>query len=228
MAFTMLYRTVIVYIIIFTLLRIMGKREVAQLSSFDLVVAIMMAEVSVLTIEDDTMPIYIGAIPLVTLFALEILVSRITIKNRKIRAIVEGKPTILIDRGRIKEYELKSVRINLNDLTSQLRQNNVQNISEVEYAVLEPSGQLSVIKKADKRTVTKEDMNIIPPRDALPVPIIMDGRIEYEHLSKHNLTEKWLQSELNKKGYSSPKEVFYASLDSDGSLYVSPKESYLY
>ncbi|UMZ74872.1 DUF421 domain-containing protein [Natranaerofaba carboxydovora] len=228
MALTMLYRTVIVYIIIFTLLRIMGKREVAQLSSFDLVVAIMMAEVSVLTIEDDTMPIYVGAIPLVTLFALEILVSRITIKNRKIRAIVEGKPTILIDRGRIKEYELKSVRINLNDLTSQLRQKNVQNISEVEYAVLEPSGQLSVIKKADKRTVTKEDMNITPPRDALPVPIIMDGKIEYEHLDKFNLTEKWLQSELQKKGYSSPREIFYASLDSDGSLYISPKESYLY
>lgn len=226
MALTMFFRTVLIYIIIFTLLRIMGKREVAQLSTFDLVVAIMMAEVSVLTIEDDAMPIYIGIIPLVTLFALQIIASRLSIKNRRIRAVVEGKPAVLIDKGRIQEKELKSVRINLNDLISQLRQNNVHNISEVEYAVLEPSGQLSIIKKTEKRTVTKEDMNIKPPRDGLPVPIIMDGEVEYEHLEKYKLSEKWLISELKKKGFDSPWEIFYASLDSNGSLYVSPRESY--
>lgn len=225
MALTMFFRTVIVYIIIFTLLRLMGKREVAQLSTFDLVVAIMMAEVSVLTIEDEGMPLYLGAIPLVTLFFLQILTSGISIKSRKLRVIVEGKPAILIDKGRIKEKELKSARININDLISQLRQKNVHNISEVEYAILEPSGQLSVIKKAQKRTITKEDMNIETSYDGLPIPIIMDGVVEYEHLEKLNLSEKWLESELRKKGFNSPKQIFYASLDSSGSLYISPRET---
>jgi len=225
MALTMFFRTVIVYIIIFTLLRLMGKREVAQLSTFDLVVAIMMAEVSVLTIEDEGMPLYLGAIPLVTLFFLQILTSGISIKSRKLRVIVEGKPAILIDKGRIKEKELKSARININDLISQLRQKNVHNISEVEYAILEPSGQLSVIKKDQKRTITKEDMNIETSYDGLPIPIIMDGVVEYEHLEKLNLSEKWLESELRKKGFNSPKQIFYASLDSSGSLYISPRET---
>ncbi len=223
-ALTMFIRTVFIYIIIFTLLRLMGKREVAQLSTFDLVVAIMMAEVSVITIEDDEMPFYLGVVPLVTLFMLQIIASRISIKNKKFRAVVEGKPTILIDKGRIDENALKSVRININDLISQLRRKDVHNLKEVDYAILEPSGDLSVIKKVDKRTVNKEDLNIKLSYDGLPIPIIMDGEVEYEHLDKLNLSEKWLYGELEKKGLKSPGEVFYASLDSQGHLYVSPRE----
>lgn len=225
MALMMLYRTFLVYFLIFSLLRIMGKREVAQLSTFDLVVAIMMAETSVLTIEDDSLPVYIGVIPLFTLFGLEIIVSKLTVKSRVARSIIEGRPTILISKGEIQEQELRAVRLNINDLLSQLRQKNVHNIDEVDYAILEPSGQLSVIKKVDKRPVTRMDMNIKPAPDDLPVPIIMDGNLETEHLNKYNLTREFVKSEIKRKGYNSISQIFYACMLPDGSLYVSPKKT---
>lgn len=227
MPFMMLYRTVIIYFLIFTLLRIMGKRELGQLSTFDLVVAIMMAETSVLTIEDDTLPVYIGIIPILTLFVLQVLVSKVTIKNRVARAVIEGKPSILINKGRIQESELRSVRLSINDLLSQLRQKSIHNIDDVDYAILEPSGYLSVIQKIDKRPATKEDMNVDTLNDDLPVPMILDGEVEYEHLKKFNLSEEWLKSEIKKRGFGSPSEIFYACLLPDGKTYVSPKDNYV-
>ncbi|OWZ84813.1 DUF421 domain-containing protein [Natranaerobius trueperi] len=226
MGLTIFIRTIIFYFIILTLFRIMGKREVGQLSAFDLVVSIMIAEISVLTIEDETIPIYAGIIPLVSLMGLEVMFTKWGLKNKLIQKLTQGSPSVLIEDGKIKEQELKKVRFDLNELMVQLRQQNAHNISEVEYAILEPDGQLSVIIKNAQRPVTKQDLNINAPYDGLPVPLIMDGEVEYGHLKKENLTEKWLISELKERGFSSPQEILYASLDSQRNLYVSPKEKY--
>lgn len=209
-------------------MRILGKREVGQLSTFDLVVSIMIAEISVVTIEDETMPIYIGVIPLFTLMSLEVLFVKWGLKNKLVQKLITGTPSVVIERGRILENELRKVRFDLNDLISQLRQQNVHNIRDVEYAIVEPSGQMSVITKSDKRPVTRQDLNIQTSFDGIPVHLIMDGEIEYGHLQELNLSEEWLVSELNKRGFDSPQEIFYACLDTQFNLYVSPMDKYAY
>ncbi len=209
-------------------MRILGKREVGQLSTFDLVVSIMIAEISVVTIEDETIPMYIGVIPLFTLMGLEVLFTKWGLKNKLIQKLITGTPSVVIQRGRILENELRKVRFDLNDLISQLRQQNIHNIDDVEYAIIEPSGRMSVVKKNHRRPVIRQDLNINVPFDGIPVHIIMDGEIEYGHLKELNFSEEWLLSELKQRGFDSANEIFYASLDSQFNLYVSPKDKYAY
>ncbi len=227
-AWTIFIRTVIIYFIILIIMRILGKREVGQLSTFDLVVSIMIAEMSVITIEDETMPLYIGVIPLVTLMGLEVIFVKWGLKNKLVQRMTRGTPSVLIDRGQILENEMRKVRYDLNDLMAQLRQKNVHNIKDVEFAIVEPSGQMSVIVKNPQRPATKQDLNISAPYDGLPTPLIMDGEVEYGHLEHYQLTEDWLMGELKKQGFDAPEEIFYASLDSMGHVYISPKDHFAY
>lgn len=218
------YRTIFLYLAVLTATRIMGKREVGQLSAFDLVVAIMIADLAAMSMEQIDLPLYIGLIPIFTLVALEIILSWLTLKSHTLRGIVDGFPSIVIANGKIKEKELRKQRYNVSDLLGQLREKDVANIADVQYAVLETSGELSVMLKADKRPVTPEDLSIPVQYEGLPTPLIFDGRIHWRNMDQLRLDENWLRAELKKYGIAGPREVLYASLDSRGNLYVSEKE----
>ncbi len=224
MYFALFYRTVFLYLAVLLAVRIMGKREVGQLSAFDLVVAIMIAELAAMAMENIEMPIYQGFIPIFTLVGLEVLFSWLSLKNHTIRGIMDGTPSIVITNGKIVEKELRKLRYNMNDLLGQLREKDVANIADVQFAVLETSGELSVMLKPEKRPLTPGDLGMPMKYEGLPTPLIFDGKIHIKNLSRLNFDETWLASELKKQGVEKVEDVLYASMDSKGRLYVSEKD----
>jgi uncharacterized membrane protein YcaP (DUF421 family) len=222
--FALFYRTVFLYLAVLLAVRIMGKREVGQLSAFDLVVAIMIAELAAMAMENINMPIYQGFIPIYTLVGMEILFSWLSLKNHTIRGLVDGKPSIVISNGRIVEKELRKLRYNVSDLLSQLREKDVCNIADVQFAVLETSGELTVLLKPEKRPVTPKDLGLPMKYEGLPTPLIFDGKVHRKNLDKLHFDEEWLLAEVKKKGVDKVEDVLFASLDCHGELYVSEKE----
>lgn len=224
MEFALFYRTAFLYLAVLLAIRIMGKREVGQLSAFDLVVAIMIAELAAMSMENIDMPLHEGLIPIFTLVALEILLSFISLKSHTLRGIVDGYPSILIANGKILEKEMRKQRYNVSDLLGQLREKDVPNIADVQYAVLETSGELSVILKPEKRPVTPQDLGIPTKYEGMPTPLIFDGHIHFKNLHGLHLDEKWLLNEIKKQGIMRIQDVLYASLDTNGQLYLSEKD----
>lgn len=218
-------RTLILFGTTVVFLRIMGKQQIGQLQPYELVVIIMISELAAIPMENTSIPILNGLIPIFILFASEVTLSYITLKSERARGVICGKPSILIEKSKIMEHELKRIRYNLNDLIEQLRLKDVTNISDVEYAILETSGQLSVILKSDKRTVQPKDLNIAPVYDDLPRTLIMDGRVLHQNLIIANKDVSWLETELSKSGVKRFQDVFFACLDSQGQLFYQSKSS---
>lgn len=216
-------KAVFFFALLSALLRLMGKREIGSLSAMDLVVFIMLSETAAISIEDKKMPVWIGAVPVVTLAALQALTAYLSLKSERVRAIVEGKPSVLISRGRIQESTLRSLRLNLNDLLSKLREKNLPNIADVEYAILEPDGELSVIPKAEARPATPRDLGQRPPEDGLPIALVEDGLIQHESLRMAGKDVAWLKRELKKQGVQQVEGVLLAMLDAQGKLTVQRK-----
>jgi Predicted membrane protein len=201
----------------------MGKRQIGQLQPFELAIAIMISELAAVPMQNTGIPLLNGIIPILTLLLAQLLISFLSLKSIKARAIICGKPSILIENGKIMENELHKEMYTLNDLLEQLRIKNVTNISDVEYAILETNGQLSVLPKSQKRPLNPEDMSLTTKYEGLALDMIVDGRIIKNNLEKANLDENWLKTELAKLGIQRIEDVFFASLDTDGNLYYQEK-----
>ncbi|MGE5631836.1 MAG: YetF domain-containing protein [Caulobacteraceae bacterium] len=211
-------RTIILYIVIVVTLRLLGKRQIGQLQPSELVVALVVADLASVPMSNVGVPLINGIIPIITLFILEELLSYIALKSEKARGVICGLPSILVEKGVIVEDELKRIRYNINDLLEQLRLMNFFNVEDVEYAILETSGKLSVIPKPEKAPLTPKDFNLQPKGEGLPVTVIIDGRINSENLGKVGLNDDWLYEELRKNNISSAKEVFFAFLAAGNQL----------
>ncbi|NLG33551.1 MAG: DUF421 domain-containing protein [Syntrophomonadaceae bacterium] len=218
-------RTLILYVTTVLLLRVMGKKQIGQLQPYELVVIIMISELAAIPMQNTGIPILYGIIPILVLVAAEITLSYISLKSQKARGIICGKPSVLIEKSKIVEPELIRLRYNINDLLEQLRMKDVHDIADVEYAILETSGQLSVILKSEKRPVQPRDLNIAPEAESLPVTLVIDGSIIKENLKKHNVDENWLKNELLKSGVTSLNQILFATLDTHGQLYYQEKSS---
>lgn len=216
-------RTLILFVFVATAMRIMGKREIGQLQPYELVIAIMLSELAAIPMENTGIPLLNGITPILTLLMAQVVLSYISLKSSRARAVICGTPSVLIENGKIKEKELARLRYNINDLLEQLRVKNVPNISDVEFAILETSGQLSVIPKSQKRPIVPEDMNLPTKYEGLPYTLIVDGEIMYKNLAKLNLDVAWLKQQLNSFGIADPKQVLFASLDTHGNLYYQKK-----
>lgn len=201
----------------------MGKREVGQLSAFDLVVAIMIAELAAIPMDNTDIPLHMGILPILILVAAEIFLSKISLKNEKLRAFINGTPSIVIEKGVILQDELRKMRMNLNDLLGQIRLQKISNVDDIEYAIMETSGKVSVVLKPEKQPVKCEDLGINKTSTGLPIALITDGHLSNENLYRAKITEEWLQEYLKKQGYDSYADVFLASIDEKGSIYLSRK-----
>lgn len=221
---TMAAKTLFFYGLLLAVVRLMGKREIGVLSPWDLVLTIMLAELAALPIENPNIGLLQGAVPIVTLLVAQIAISWITLKSTFARNVVSGTPSIVIKDGRIIESELRRLRYGVDDLLEQLRQKNVPNIADVEVAVLETNGHLSLIPKSQRRPLCPADLGIPTSYEGLPIPLVNDGRIDYRALSAARLDVTWLKEQLAARGIHDPKEVLYASLDSQGNLFVQEKE----
>jgi uncharacterized membrane protein YcaP (DUF421 family) len=218
-------RTLILYATTVLLLRVMGKRQIGQLQPYELVVIIMISELAAIPMQNTGIPLLSGLIPIFILVTAQVTLSYISLKSERARGVICGTPSIVIENSRIVEDELRRLRLNLNDLLEQLRLKDVSDISDVEYAILETSGQLSVILKSEKRPVQPQDLKISPEYEGLPITLIIDGQVIKNNLKKVDLDMIWLQNELGKYGIKNVKDVFFAGLDAHKQLYYQLKAS---
>jgi len=220
-----LLRTLILYALIVFAMRIMGKQQIGQLQPFELVIAIMISELAAVPMENTGIPLINGITPILTLIVAQVILSYISLKSEKARALICGRPSILIEKGKIMEPELKRLRYNLSDLMEQLRGKNIPNIADVEFAVLETNGNLSVIPKSHKRPITPDDLNIPTRYEGLPHPLILDGQIQHKNLKSVGLDISWLYGQLKQSGIEKPEDVLFASLDTQGNLFYQKRLS---
>jgi len=218
-------RTLILYTTVVVFLRIMGKRQIGQLQPYELVVIIMISELAAIPMQNTGIPIINGLVPIFILFAAEVILSYTALKSERARGVICGKPSILIANSRIDEEEMRRLRYNINDLLEQLRLKDVTNISDVEYAILETGGQLSVILKSQKRPVEPADLGIATGYEGLSTTLVVDGHVIHENLKQVFLNLDWLKAELDKDGVTRFSDVFFASVNPQGELFYQLKQS---
>lgn len=216
-------RAVILFAVVVLVMRLMGKRQFSQLHPYEFVISLMIAELASVPMEDKEIPLLNGIIPIFTLLALHVILSFITLKSQTARAIICGTPSILIENGKIIEKELRHQRYNVNDLLEQLRAKNIPNIADVEYAILETTGDLTVISRSQKRPLTPDDVQRPTKYEGLPLDLVIDGNINKKNLDKANLSEQWLHNILRENNITDLKQVLLVSLDTTGQLYIQPK-----
>lgn len=223
MAITVL-RTLILYGMVMLMMRVMGKRQLGEMQPFELVVTILVADLAAVPMQDNDIPLLRGILPLLTLLLAELIFSYLTLHSTGIRRIISGTPSVVVENGKIVETQLRRLRYNLNDLLEQLRLAGYADIQDVEFAILETSGHLSVIPKSQKRPVTPADLGVSTDYEGLPYTLIVDGKVNKQSLTKLRLTDEWLMKSLQERGFSSPKQVLFATLNTQGQLFIQGKE----
>ncbi|ENK0557904.1 DUF421 domain-containing protein [Clostridium botulinum] len=221
--FIVLIRTIILYLLVILSMRLMGKKQIGELEPFELAITIMISELASLPMQDSRIPLLHGIVPILTLLILQNLFSLIQLKSEKIRSLINGEPSILIEKGKIDFQELKNQRFNINDLMEELRLQGYYDLENIEYAILETSGQLSIIPKTEESPVTKKDLSLQFTQEKLPVTLILDGKINKKNLKLIKKDEKWLENKLKKDNISSYDELLIAILNSKGNLYYQKK-----
>ncbi len=219
-------RTLILYTTVVFSLRLMGKRQIGELQPSELVVAIMISDVATVPMQSLDMPLLLGIIPVLTLVFAEVVTSYMSIKSTKLRRFFMGEPSIVVYNGVICEKELMKQRFNLSDLLEELRVQGCFDISDVFVAVLETNGKLSVIPRDNARPVTVEDLNLQNVRhEGLPCTVILDGKLDPRELKRSKKSEQQLLAEIKKRGAKSVSDVFIASIDAEGEIFMQLKES---
>lgn len=212
-------RALILYVLIVVIMRLMGKRQVGQLQPSELVVAILIADLASVPMQDKDIPLLNGVVPILVLMVAEVVASFLTVRSEVARSVISGRPSVIISGGRIVWKELQEARISLDDLFEQLRVKGYPDISDVEFAVLETSGQVSVIPKSQRRPVCPADLGIDTDYEGLSVTLVVDGKVRRNNLRLVNLSEEWLRRELAGKGVRDIKTVAVASLNTQGQLF---------
>jgi len=218
-----LIRTVILYFIVLFVIRVMGKAELSKMDPFEMVVLFMIAELAAIPIESLDIPLLNGAAAILTLLFLEVSLSYLSIKSPKINKLLNGKPSIIIDRGNINEKELKNQRISIDDLMQQLRLKNYPSMADVDYAILEANGDLSIIPKPEKAPLTRNDMGFETSSTIMPMVLISDGELYQNSLKLLGKEESYLKKELLKAKLTDYSQVFLCFYDENRQLHVYPK-----
>ena len=211
------FRAIVLYIIVLIVMRLMGKREIGQLQPFELAISIMIADLASIPMTEIGIPIFNGIIPILGLLLMHLIISLINLKSLKAREVICGKPSILIYRGKINEQALKKERFTINELQERLRGNNVVNLGDVEYAILETSGQVTVIQKPEKRNTIPEDFNITPDYEGIPYDLVIDGKVMNKNLKAIGKNYTWLKN-------IKPEEALIVTLDGKGQIFCQKKE----
>ena len=218
------FRSIVLYIIVLIVMRLMGKREISQLQPFELAISIMIADLASIPMTEIGIPISNGVVPILGLLLMHLIISVINMKSLKARQIICGKPSILIYRGKIDEKVMKKERFTINELQERLRKNNVVNLGDVEFAILETSGEVTIIQKPEKRNTIPEDFNILPEYEGIPYDLVIDGKVLNDNLQKIGKNYAWLVKEV-KKFNMKPEEALVVTIDGKGQMFCQKKES---
>ncbi|MBP2662971.1 MAG: putative rane protein [Firmicutes bacterium] len=216
-------RSFTAFFILLLFVRLMGKQQVAQLTFFDYVVGITIGSIaSTLSVQANENLLSTSA-GLATWTVLAILLAYLSMHNMQLRKILDGQPTVVIENGKILEANLRQIRIPTEELLSELRTLGVFNIADIEFAMFEPSGKISIQKKSQKQPLTPSDLNVPTQYDGLPTNLVMDGVLLESSLKSLNLTKAWLHFQLGKKNIQDVSEISLAQLDTKGNLFIDLK-----
>ncbi len=221
----LIVRSVLIYVFLLLMLRLMGKRQIGELQPFELVVTLIMADLACIPMTDPAIPILHGIVPLVTLLFLHYCLSLLTQKNLALRKFISGSAKIIINPNGIDFDILKKLNMNINDLSEALRKQGFVDYEDVLYAIAETNGTISIIPRATAEPVTSTDLKIVKEENCLPLILISGGKIVKENLVLAGVDEIFLSQQLNCYGIKTHKDVAYANLNNSGKMYIQPKYS---
>lgn len=223
---TAFFRTAILYLLLIVGLRLTGKRQIGELEPIELVLTMLLSDLASVPMQDFGIPLVNGVIPIVTLLAMSMLLSCVSLRNVRFRTLICGKPAIIIRNGKLQQDAMRHNRLTLDELFEELRTQGVTDISDVKYAVLETGGQLSVLLRTAAQPATPEQMRLDCEDDVfLPTVIINDGRLLRGNLRQTGHDEAWLQAQLSENGVDAPSQVFLLSIDERGEIICIVKDS---
>lgn len=219
-------RAIIAFFLLLIVTRLMGKTQISQLNFFDYIIGITIGSTASTMATDMNTPALSGATSILVWSGLAIAMDRLTLKNIYMRKIIEGEPTVVIKNGKIMEEAMARANYDVSELLRELRYKGIFELSQVEEAVLETNGDLSVLPKSQHRPVTPQDLNLDTEYKGMPQILVVDGNIAHHRLAELNLTEDWLKQQLNNMGINDLSEVVVAQLDTTGKLYVDRKSDW--
>lgn len=223
---TAFFRTVILYFILMVGLRLMGKRQIGELEPSELVLTLIISDLASVPMQDFGIPLVHGVFPIVTLLCLSMLLSFFSLKSIRFRAIVCGQPTVIIREGRVLQQNMARNRFTVDELFEQLRSQGYSDLSSIKYAILETSGQVSILPYTKASPVTPQVMNLEVPDDVtLPVLLINDGHVMTDNLRASGYDRKWLDRQLSDRRLTSPRQVFLLTVDESGGVVCVTKEA---
>ena len=217
-------RTIILYAFIIIGIRLMGKRQVGELEPSELVLALLIADLAAVPMQDFGIPLLTGLIPILTLLCLTMALSVLTMRSVRFRAVLCGRPSVIVENGKLRQSEMKKTRFTLDELMEELRMQGITDLSTVKYAILETNGQLSVLPYAAQQPVTAQQMGLTPQEPGLPMVIINDGRLITRSLHSRGLNEEWLEKQLRQHHVKGTQDVFLLTVDEENRVYLSKKE----
>lgn len=216
-------RTVIIYLVLVAAMRVMGKRQLGDLQPVELVVTLLVADMAAVAMEDTGAPLLSGLIPLAVLVSLELLFSGLILKFPAAARLVGGRPVMVIFDGKLDPKAMKKLRLSLEDLTGALRQQGIFDLTEVQVAIVETGGKISVYQKPEYRPATTADLHAVPPDNGIPFLIISDGKLSRRALSMCGLSDAWLRQTLHEAGCT-VQQVFLLTADRRGTVCLMKKE----
>lgn len=217
-------RTFILYASIVAALRLMGKRQIGELEPSELVVTILISELAAIPMQDVTVPLFAGIVPIATLISIEILISFLCLKSRRLRRLFNGRAAVIIRSGKLDARKMRDLRLTTDEVMESLRQNNIASPADLKYAVIEPNGQLSYVFKPDKQPVTAGMLNLQPSDAGLPLIVVSDGKPVLGNLRQLKLEVADIEKRIKKAGVPCITDVFLMTLDDCGNQFIQRKE----
>ena len=220
---TSFLRTVFLYLVLIAIIRFLGKRQLGQMEPSEVVVTMVVADLASISMQDKNVPLSSSLIPIFAVLGMELLLSLLSLRSVFFRKLLCGKPVILIENGKFLQDNMRKARITLDELTSQLREKDVLEISTVQYAILETGGNLSVFPFPEQKPPSAKDAGITPQAQSLPVTIVSDGRLLPDNLKKSGKDRRWLEKIL-KQHKASVRETWLLTVDRENNIYFCRKE----
>lgn len=219
-----LIRTVILYLIIIFGIRLMGKRQIGQLEPSELVLSLLIADLAAVPMQDFGTPLVSGVIPILTLLCLSTILSVLTVKSVRFRALLCSRPSVVVQDGKVIPREMRKNRFTVDELMEELRVNGYTDLNKIKFAILETNGRISVLPYAVEQPATAGQLHLPVTETGLPLIIINDGRLLHHNLTTRGKTIDWLEKQIKARGASSIKDVFMFTLDENSNIYFAPKE----
>ena len=219
---TLLLRTVLTYVFLLLIMRLMGKRQLGELEMTDLVITLLLSEIATVALTDPDKPIIHAFIPVTTLAILEVIASYLSLKFPKLKALLSPKPAILVHNGKIDRQQLKKARVTIDELMCELRQKDVSDIDQVQYAIIESSGKISVLKKAAQTPPTASQLGMQPTEPGMMRTVFCDGVYADITLRALGRNRNWVDKQIKQCGLS-PEKVFFVTADDAGNVRIQQK-----